>query len=334
MEFREARSLVLLADLGSIQRVADAVHLSAPSVHKQLKTLEEELGVPLYGREGRSLKLTEAAETILPYLQQIIAEHDTALRVLDEWKGIKHGLLRIGAGHIVSTYLIPRVLGQFLKQYPGVNASIQSSPVKSLVEKLTAGAIDVALLVAQELNDEPHLSSEGYDIVCDVVDLEMVLVSGAPPEKKRCSIHSLSEVPFILYEKGLAIDDVMARFFNGIGFHPRVVVRCDYTEAIKVMVQKAPGVSLLPLWAVEDEIRSGVVWPLNVHEPLPSLRIVLARRKRKYAPPAVAAFIEAIREYASDSLPNKPARRKKADARTAAASKRRSSVKKADGHRK
>ncbi|MCL4402059.1 MAG: LysR family transcriptional regulator, partial [Acidobacteria bacterium] len=192
MELREVRSLVLLADLGSIQRVAGAVHLSPPSVHKHLKTLEEQLGVPLYERDGRSLKLTEAAETILPYLQQIVAEHDTALRVLDEWKGVKRGLVRIGAGQIVGTYLVPRVLERFLARYPGVNASIQTAPVRTLVERLAAGAIDLALLAVPELHEEPHLSTGDYEVVCDVVDLSMVLVSGAPRSPRRCPMSSLA----------------------------------------------------------------------------------------------------------------------------------------------
>ena len=299
MEFREARSLVLLADLGSIKHVADAVHLSPPSVHKHLKTLEEELGVPLYERDGRSLKLTEAAETILPYLQQIVAEHDTALRVLDEWKGVKRGLVRIGAGQIVGTYLVPRVLERFLKRYPGVSAAIQTAPVKTLVERLTNGVIDVALLAVPELHEEAHLSTDGYDVVCDVVDLAMVLVSGTPRTGRCCSMSSLANVPFVLYERGLGIDNVMQRYFTEIGFHPRVVVRCDYTETIKAMVQKVPGMSLLPLWAVEREVQSGALWLVKTRERPLSLKIVLARRKRRYAPPAVSVLIDVLREYSS-----------------------------------
>ncbi|HPA16406.1 MAG TPA: LysR family transcriptional regulator [Verrucomicrobiae bacterium] len=297
MEFREVRSLVLLAELGNIQRVAEAVHLSPPGVHKHLKTLQEELGVPLYERAGRSLKLTEAAECILPYFRQMIAEHDTARRVLDEWKGVKRGLVRVGAGQIVATYLVPRVLEKFFSRYPGVNASIQAAPVRPLVERLSTGHIDLAFLAMSELHEEPDLPTDDIDLLFDVTNLEMVFVSGTPRPARRCSIKSLTAVPFVSYERELGINRVMEHYFAAVGFHPRVVVRCDYTETIKTMVQKVPGMSLLPLWAVEKEIKDRTLWLVKQQERPLSLKIVLASRKRRYAPPAVRALIDTVREY-------------------------------------
>lgn len=294
MEFREVRSLVLLAELGSIKRVADVVHLSSPSVHKHLKTLEAELGVPLYERDGRSLKLTEAAEAIFPHLQEIVAEYDTAIRVLNEWKGIKRGLVRIGAGQIVGTYLVPRILQQYFATYPGVNASIQTAPVKILIERLTGGVIDVAFLAAPELHEDRHISLESFEVICDVTDLEMVLVSGAPRPTSKCAMADLANVPFVLYEKGLGINSVMERYFLEVGFRPKVMARCDYTETIIAMVQKLQGVSLLPLWAVEKEVKNGTLWLIKQRERPLYLKIVLATRKRRYAPPTVRAFIELV----------------------------------------
>lgn len=299
MEFREVRSLVLLAELGSIQRVAETIHLSSPSVHKHLKTLRDDLGVPLYERDGRSLKLTEAAECILPYFRQIVAEHDTARRVLDEWKGVKRGLVRVGAGQIVATYLVPRILERFFARHPGVNASIQAAPVKALVEHLNAGVIDLAFLALPELHEETDLFTEDLDLLFDVIDLEMVFVSGTPRPARRCSIRSLADVAFVSYERGLGINKVMEHYFTDVGFHPRVVVRCDYTETIKTMVQKVPGMSLLPLWAVEKEIQERSLWLIRQREKPLSLKIVLAARKRRYAPPAVRALIDILREYLS-----------------------------------
>ena len=300
MEFREARSLVLLAELGSIQRVADTVHLSPPSVHKHLKVLQDELDVPLYERDGRALKLTEAAECILPYLRQMMAEHDTARRVLDEWKGVKRGLVRIGAGQIVATYLVPHVLERFFARHPGINASIQAAPVRPLVERLNAGLIDLAFLAVPELHEEPDLPTDELDMLFDVIDLPMVFVSGMPRTGCRCPVKSLANVPFISYERELGINRVMERYFTEIDFHPRVVVRCDYTETIKTMVQKVPGVSLLPLWAVEKEIQHRTFWLVKQREKPLSLKIVLACRKRRYAPPAVRALIGTLREYLTD----------------------------------
>lgn len=302
VELRQIKSLVSLADLGNIHRVAGAVHLSSPSVHKHLKALESELNVPLYERNGRALRLTEAAQIILPYLRQMLAEHDTARRVLDEWKGVNRGLVRIGAGQIVGTYLVPRLLERLFARHPRVNASIQAAPVKPLVERLSVGQIDVAFLAVPELNDEEDISKGDVEIICDVIDLEMVFVSGIPVQSRRCSFASLARLPFVGYELGLGITKVMDRYFSEVGFRPSVVVRCDYTESIKVMIQKVPAASLLPLWAVQKEIDDGTLWRLKPRAKALSLRIVLACRKQRYAPPAVRAFIEIVRNYSAKQM--------------------------------
>jgi DNA-binding transcriptional LysR family regulator len=299
VDFREVRSLALLAELGSIRRVAEAVHLSSPSVHKHLKTLEDELGTPLYERKGRSLKLTEAAETILPHLRQIVAEHDTAVDVLDEWKGIKRGLVRIGAGQIISSYWLPLILARFFARYPGVNASIHSGSAKTLVERLSDGALDVAFLPVPELHEEPRLLMNPFEVVCEVTNQEWALVSGRPTPRRKCPIADFASVPFVLYEKDLGINNVMNRYFAEVGFRPRVVVRCDYTEAIKAMVQRLPGISLLPLWGVQKEIQGGTLWLVRQCERPLSLKIVLARQKRRYVPPAVTAFTDVVAGYAT-----------------------------------
>ena len=293
---REARSLLLLAQLKSIKRVAESIHVSSPSVHKHLKTLELELGVPAYERDGRSLKLTQAAEAILPYLQQMVAEYDTAARVLGEWKGVRRGLVRIGSGPIVGTCLVPNLLVQFFANYPNVNVVVQTGQVKALVEKLISGAIDVAFIVIPELHEEPSLSVDLFEVVCDVVDLPMVLVSGTPQKpRRRCSIADLANVPFVLYEKGSAIDRVMDRYFAEFAFRPRVIIRCDYTETIKAMVQKGLGMSLLPYWPIEKEVQSGTLWLIKQRELPLFLKVVLATRKRSYGAPAVRAFVELVK---------------------------------------
>jgi LysR family transcriptional activator of glutamate synthase operon len=297
MEFREVRSLVLLAEMASIRAVAEAVHLSSPSVHKHLKSLEAEFGVQLYERDGRRLKLTAAAESIISYLQTIVADYDTAVRVLDEWKGVRRGLVQIGAGQIVGTYLIPGILEKFLARNPGINATIRTGPVRFLIEQLNSGAVDVAFIAVQELDDEQRTALDSLDVVCEVVDLAMALVSGTPMGRRRYSLTELQHVPFVRYDKELGINRVVQRYFAEAGFRPHAVVHCDYTETMKVMVQKVKGLSLLPLWAVKDEIRAGTLWLVRQSEPPLHLKIILATRKGRYAPPAVRALIDLIRQH-------------------------------------
>jgi LysR family transcriptional regulator, transcription activator of glutamate synthase operon len=298
MEVREARSLLLLAQLKSIKAVAETLHVSPPSVHKHLKTLEFELGVPAYERDGRLLRLTEAATAILPYLHQMVAEYDTAARVIGEWRGVKRGLVRIGSGPVVATCLAPDMLARFFARYPDVNVVLQTGQVKSLVEKLINGTLDVAFIAVPELAEESNLSLEMVDVACEVVEMPMVFVSGAAQRPRlRCSIGDLANTPFVLYEKGSAIDRVMDRYFAEFSFRPRVIIRSDYTETIKAMVQKGLGISLLPFWPVRNDVHIGKLWHIKPREAPLKLKIVLAMRQRAFGAPAVRAFVDVVKNY-------------------------------------
>src|SRR5260370_7489763 len=95
MELRQLRSLVTISELGSISLAAQHLHLSPPAIHKQLKGLEIDLGVPLYEKIGRQLQLTQPAEVVLPYLKDILAQYDSALSPLQECKGLNPALVPI-----------------------------------------------------------------------------------------------------------------------------------------------------------------------------------------------------------------------------------------------
>src|SRR5713101_6021151 len=126
MELHAARSLVLLADLGSLAKTAETLRLSPPAVHKQLKLLEAELGVRLYEKIGRGLRLTQAAELLLPYCRHLLADHDTALSALEEWKGSTRGTLRIGAGPATSVHLLPGLLRIYGRAFPEVDVVVET----------------------------------------------------------------------------------------------------------------------------------------------------------------------------------------------------------------
>src|ERR1035437_3157916 len=94
MELNELRSLIALSELGNISEVAKHLHLSPPAIHKRLKTLEGELGVPLYEKAGKQLQLTLAAAIMLPHIKEMLAHYQFAITVLDEFKGLKRGSVR------------------------------------------------------------------------------------------------------------------------------------------------------------------------------------------------------------------------------------------------
>jgi DNA-binding transcriptional LysR family regulator len=291
MELHEFRSLVALAELGSLAAVAERLHLSPAAIHKHFRTLEAHLGVPLYERLGRQLKLTRAAEILLPYSREVLAQHDAALGALTEWKGLKRGVVRIGAGPTISTYLLPALLRRFRRAFPGVELYIETGNTTSLIEGLGSRRFDLALLVSPQYEEAPSLTVEAF------WEVEFVLVSNLRNTPRHCSVSALHPFPFILYSKGSRIEDLIDYYFAEINFHPKVIMTFDSAEAIKAMIRTGLGISMLPMWIVDADLKKGTLSFIRQHERRLFSKVELASRKSHYLPGAVQAFVQVARTF-------------------------------------
>lgn len=291
MDIKQVRSLVTLAELSNITRTGEKLHLSASAIFKQLKLLEDELGVRLYEKAGRQLKLTQATEILLPHLRSLLAQHEAALLALDEWKGLKSGSLRIGAGPTFGYYVLPRLLDQYRRLYPGVDTYMEAGHGISLIAELRQGSLDAVFTMASDLTEKPDLASEV------TWDFEIVLVSGLKQAPRRCALQDLARFPFILYKASGNIEKLIDRYFAEHGFEPRVIMRFDNGEGIKTMLRRGLGLTMLPKWTVEAELKNKSLWLIRQKEPPLIAKMALVTRKTSYVPGPVSALIELARKW-------------------------------------
>jgi DNA-binding transcriptional LysR family regulator len=291
MEIRELRSLLYLADLGSLAKTADKLHLTSPAIHKHLKLLEDELGVQLYERVGRNLRLTQAAYVLLPRIRNMLIEYDAAIQELEEVKGLRRGLVRIGAGPTFSSYVLPLLLEEFRRQHSEVELFVETGHTPQLLDDLNKGALDLAIIVGSELTEQRDFE------VRQAWDFDFVLTTPMQQLPRRCSLAKLQAHPFILYRKGSVMENQVDRYFATHRFRPRVVMRLDNAEAIKAMVKSGLGISLLPLWTVADEVKQRKLAIVRLQETPPTGRLVLVTRKSGHLPHSVEAFIEAAQKW-------------------------------------
>lgn len=292
MELRNLRSLVALAELGGIRRVAEKLHLSAAAIHSQLKTLEEEMGVQLYEKMGRQLRLTQVAETLLPHIRNLLAQYEAVVSALDEWKGLKHGVVRVGASLTISSYMLPALIEEFRRRYPAVRLLVETGSTQALVPALSNGALDLLLIVTSEFLEDPGL------VVEETWDYEIVLVTREKRVPRRCALRDLRGLPFILHKKGSVFENIIDRYFVEAGFHPQeVIMRFDNSEAIKAMIRSGLGIGLLPMWMVEAESKDKTLKLIRQEEPPLTSKIALVTRKLTHTPQPVQAFIEVTRSW-------------------------------------
>jgi DNA-binding transcriptional LysR family regulator len=294
VEFRELRSLVTLSELGSISSTAESLHLSPGAIHKQLKILEGELGVRLYEKVGRRLQLTQAADLLLPYLKDLLAQYDCALAALQEWKGMRRGLVRIGTGP--SSYVLPAILKKFRRANPAIEVLVETGNTPVLLDGLRAGSLDLALIVSADLTEAKEFCLENH------WDFELVLVSHQRQPARRPALADLKHHRFILFRKGSRMQEPIDRYFAANGLNPNVTMRFDNADFIRTMVRTGLGVSMLPLWVVDRDVKEGKLNIIRQAEPPLFLKIALIRRKASYVPQPVQGFIATARGLSANSL--------------------------------
>jgi DNA-binding transcriptional LysR family regulator len=287
LEIKELRSLVALSELGSISLAAAQLHLSPPAIHKQLKILEGELGVALYEKVGRGLQLTQAAEIVLPYARELLAQYDSARAALEEWRGLKRGVVRVGTGP--SAYVLPAILKKFRRQYPEVEVLVETGNTPVLLNDLNRGSLDLALLVSADLVEkDAHCVEASWDF-------ELVMVSHQRHPAARPRLADLRQHRFILFRKGSRMQEPIDRYFAAHGFEPNVTMRFDNAEFMRSMVRSGMGVAMLPFWVVHRDIKERRLTMIRPVEPALHSKIALVRRKSGFVPRTVQAFIESAR---------------------------------------
>lgn len=227
------------ARLGSFTRAAEELHLTQPTVSMQIKKLTDAVGLPLIEQVGKKVFLTDAGRALQNFSQEIF-DHFTRFEMLvADLKGLKKGRLRLG---VITTakYFIPRLLGPFCREYPGIDVSMKVSNRERILERLCNNEDDLYILgqPPEEIDviAEPFLSNPL--IVLAPADHPLAHVKNIPLKR-------LAEEPFLLREAGSGTRKAMEQIFARHNLKIKVRMELGSNEAIKQTVAGGLGVSVL-----------------------------------------------------------------------------------------
>src|SRR5699024_5024333 len=128
-------------------RAAELSRVTQPSLSKQIRSLERELGAPLFSRVRGNITLTPAGETLLPLAQRILTDLETARREVAELAGARRGRVRLGATPSLCAGLLADVLADFHRRFPGIELQVEESGSRDLIRSLGRGELDMALII-------------------------------------------------------------------------------------------------------------------------------------------------------------------------------------------
>jgi len=295
--FRQLRVFAEVAQLGSMTRAAEALHLTPPAVSMQIREIESQVGLLLFDRVGRQVALSTAGEYFLVHAKRLLSSLKDAENAMARFKRLEHGLLTIG---MVSTakYFVPRLLARFHQDHPGVEVRLRvAGNREQLVALMQAG--DVDLSVMGRAPKEIATRAEAF------AAHPMVFVG--PPghpllSQGRVPVAALAPCPFIVREHGSGTRSAMQQFFNERDFEPRIVMEMSSNETIKQAVMAGMGLTFLSLHTIGLEMRSNLMRIIDV-EGTPLMRTWnVVHLQSKVLSPAAEAFRSFILESAEPYL--------------------------------
>jgi len=252
--------------LGSLSKAAEELFVTQPTVSMQIKKLSEALGVPLFEQTGRNVRPTDIGNDLYDACRTIFESLAHLEMKVSDHKGMKRGRLRLG---VVTTakYFVPEVLGEFCRQYPGIDVALKVSNRDRITERLNNYEDDL-YIVGQAPTDVMEIESFPF-----APNPLVVLASHDHPlvDQKNIPLSRIAEEPLILREPGSGIRDATLRLFQQHGLQPNVRMELGSNEAIKHAVVGGLGIAILSLHTLSLEGPSGPVKILDV-EGFPIMR--------------------------------------------------------------
>jgi DNA-binding transcriptional LysR family regulator len=251
------------ARLSSFRRAAEELHLSQPAVSFHIQHLERLIGSPLFERSYRSVALTAAGELLFSYSNEVHAATERLSHALGELTGNFHGKLAIGLTNLMSSYVLPRIIGDFIAQHADVRVVWNVGSSGMVLRSLIEDEVDVAIIA------EPV---KRKDLVSEVFfrDRHVVVV---PPrhrwalEGRTVTFDDIVQEPLIVQEPGSCTSTSLEKVLNAAGkslSSCNVALEVNHSESAKALVEAGLGISVLPRTSVITELRAGSLVELEI----------------------------------------------------------------------
>ena len=252
MNFQQLRSVREAVRCGfNLTDVADALHTSQPGVSRQIRELEDELGIEIFVRAGKRLTgLTPPGAALLPVVERLLLEAENLKRVGNDFSSSMEGQLSIAATHSQARYALPLVVRDFRKRYPDVALHLHQGSPRQVAAMLMSGEADIGVATEALTNHESLLTLPCYRWSHSVIlpaDHPLLL---AP---QPITLEALAGYPIITYDLGFTGRSHIDEAFQRAGVRPRIVLTAMDADVIKTYVELGMGVGIIAAIAFDPE---------------------------------------------------------------------------------
>ncbi len=271
-------------------RAAEALFLSQPAVSRQIRQLEENLGLRLFEQIGKSLNLTDAGRTLAEEAGKLLGNMERVAEIVSSHRSDERGRLRVGASTTPGLYLLPSVLGRFHATYPDVELHYVIENSLCIEQKILRNELDFGFLGAHPSHNE--LVEE------KLLDDEIVCFSNAThslAKRRRIDVASLARETWIIREKGSATRQLFESWLAKTGTTLGSTIELHGPEAVKALVAAGVGISFMSIHGLKQEIRNRQFKKLPVTGLRLERPIFLVRHADKHTSPVMETFLTLVR---------------------------------------
>lgn len=285
---RQLRAFLAIAETGSLGRAARTVHLTQPSLSRLVRGMEDRLGQPLFDRGGKGMALTAAGELLAVHARHIVSEMNTARDELAALRGLKRGVVRVGAVAAVLRTLVAETLGRLLETAPGLRVELIETVDGELLDALVTRRVDLAVAAAPLDHPDvavigPAAYADSFAVFC-ATDHNLPTAPGLPAVLAQDWVMpSLAFTPRQIFErliraKGLPL--------------PNVAVETASVEAMIAVAARSTLLCWLPEPLLLAHVASGAMRQLDVPELATQRSFLLYRRRAGLLPEAARRFVD------------------------------------------
>lgn len=283
MDIKQLIYFLTIAEEGNISKAADRLHMAQPPLSQQLKLLEEELGVLLFERNTRRMQITDAGQLLQNRAQQIIDLMEKTSKELNDLKEGSQGLLSIGTISSAGETLVPIMVQNFHKVYPGVDFRIKESSTFEILELVKRGVVEIGVI-------RTPFNLETFDYISLPEEPMMAAALNSLLEMNKTSINlgELKGKPLLFHN----------RYANNIeeackksGFEPKVKCRIDDTRTMLNWASAGMGIALIPRDMMALIPDSNLRF-IEIKEETLATKIIIIWRKNHYLSTPARHFLE------------------------------------------
>jgi DNA-binding transcriptional LysR family regulator len=301
VELRRLRALRELADRGTIAAAADALHLTPSAVSQQLAALEHEVGQSLLRPDGRTVRLTPAAEAMLAHADVLFSELERMDATLAALAAGERGRVRVGSFSTGIRGLLVPAVAVLHERMPAVELVIEDLESPEVFHRLARSELDLA--ISMECDTAPRHDDERFTRIELMRDrLDLALPRGHPlVSEAEIPLASLAQEPWVAPSRGWSCDDVIRVACAAVGFSPRIAHRSPDWTTVMTMVGAGLGIACVPRLAQTEPPAGVTIRPIAGDPPCRHLFIACRRGAEDH--PALRGVVDALRAVAGSAPP-------------------------------